>query len=286
MYIPSYTIPKNDLLIKPNKIYEIIKVLLDYEIEFYSHNEKFVNLLNTVKKNMLDKFKRRYTWQTEVLSEQVCEHLYGEKSKKYGQICGRRIDINFDGKNYKCAKHIGIKHKPKARNIPENIKCKSLKKNGHPCSMYGKIKYGGNCVYHFKEEKTEILQDKVIILENENNLLNTEENCKNSKELVRTSININSLYNIIEKLNENTDFIEKKEIIKNISSEDKPLIKDLKSQSTELNSNINNFKIKLKIMREVLNTKYCSNNNYNNIYLILISSFSIEKLDSNDILIL
>lgn len=266
MYIPSYTIPKNDLLIKPNKIYEIIKVLLDYEIEFYSHNEKFINLLNTVKKNILDKFRRRYTWQTEVLSEQVCEHLHGEKSKKCGQICGRRIDIKFDGKSYKCAKHIGIKYKPKARNIPDNMKCKSLKKNGHPCSMYGKIKYGGNCVYHFKEEKTEISQDKVIILENENNLLNTKENCKNY------------LYNIIEKLNENTDFIEKKEIIKNISFEDKPLIKDLKSQSTELNSNINNFKVKLKIMKEVLNTKYCTNNNYNNIYLIFISYLSIEKL--------
>lgn len=265
MYIPSHTIPKNDLLIKPNKIYEIIKVLLDYEIEFYSHNEKFINLLNTVKKNILDKFRRRYTWQTEVLSEQVCEHLHGEKSKKYGQICGRRIDIKFDGKNYKCAKHIGIKYKPKARNIPDNMKCKSLKKNGHPCSMYGKIKYGGNCVYHFKEEKPKILQDKVIILEKENNLLNSKENCKNS------------LYNIIEKLNENTDFIEKNEIIKNISFEDKPLIKDLKSQSAELNSNINNFKVKLKIIREVLNTKYCTNNNYNNIYLVFI-----ENLDNYD----
>ena len=150
------------------------------------------------------------------------------------------------------------------------MKCKSLKKNGHPCSMYGKIKYGGNCVYHFKEEKPKILQDKVIILEKENNLLNTKENCKNS------------LYNIIEKLNENTDFIEKNEIIKNISFEDKPLIKDLKSQSAELNSNINNFKVKLKIMREVLNTKYCTNNNYNNIYLVFISSLSIENLDNYD----
>ena len=38
MYTPTTLIPENDISISPKKIYNIIKELLEKEIEFYSNN--------------------------------------------------------------------------------------------------------------------------------------------------------------------------------------------------------------------------------------------------------
>lgn len=250
MYIPTDIIPENDISISPKRLYNIIKKLLDNEMDYYDDNEKFTKLLKSVKKNMLDRLKKRYTWQTIVLSEKVCEHIYGENSNKFGQICGARIDIhvNSDNKKYRCSMHIDNKHIPKARNIDINKKCKSLKKNGDPCKMEGK--YKGYCIYHYDKNKIEKLQKEVLIL-------NTEKICNISNEITRNSINIDSLYNIIEKLKSNNNL----EVI----NSNKFIIDPLKNkESIDLNINTN-------IMKKVLNTEYYDHNYFNNIKQIYCS---------------
>lgn len=200
MYTPSTIIPENDISITPSKIYNIIEKLLDYEIDYYNDNNKAVKLLKLVKKSMLTKFKERYTWKTEVLSQKVCDHMYGEHSKRFKQICGSRIDIKPEGKSFKCAKHIGKNYKPKDRNVDEKARCIGIKKNGNPCKMEGK--HNRYCIYHYNQYKIDKLENDIKDLEIEK----IHENVRN---IVKSSFNTSSLYNIIENV-KNSNIIKEK----------------------------------------------------------------------------
>lgn len=191
MYTPNTFVPENDITIKPKNIIKIINNLLDYEIDYYSNNDNYIRLLKIVKKSMINRFKEKYTWKTDVLSHNVCDHIYGEHSKKFKQICGSRIDIKPEGKSFKCAKHIGKSYKPKDRNIDEKSRCIGIKKNGNPCKMEGK--HNRYCIYHYNQYKIDKLEKDIKDLEIEK----IHENVRN---IVKSSFNTSSLYNIIENI--------------------------------------------------------------------------------------
>src|ERR1700730_4629478 len=131
MILPNYLIPQNDLQLRPEKIYKVLEELFDDEID---KEEEYIIILSKLKTNILNNFKKRYLWQTEFLSEKVCEHVYGDKSKKFGQICNSRIDLLYDGKNYKCSRHIGKEHTPKKHVIKEEERCTGFNKYNEPCN--------------------------------------------------------------------------------------------------------------------------------------------------------
>lgn len=266
MYIPSQFIPENDISIKPKKVYIMIKDLLNREIDFYDNNKDFVILLNSVKKNMLNEFSKRYIWQTELASDKTCEHLFGEKSRKHGEMCGRRIDIKAEKENtqYRCSMHIDNKYKPKSRIIDPKDLCKGIKKNGDSCSMKGIHK--GYCIYHNGQNKIKKLQKKVNKIEQDNII-------RDIKEITKKSVNIKS-FDIVEEL-KIKPFINELEIKNNEYTDVDKLKKDeidkINNKLINLNININNFKYKLEIINEIFNIKpNCRNKYCNNINTIRI----------------
>lgn len=260
MYIPTELIPENDISITPKKLYNIVNQLLDKEIDYYNHIEIYVLLLNSVKKNILKRLKNTNLWKRDVLSEKVCEHVYGEYSKKFGQICGSRIDIKCKNNKFLCSQHIGIIHVPKRRSIPDDKKCKGITKYKIPCKKEGVN--NGYCKHHVKD----------IIIENfekENKILNNDKNCKIPKDITKQNINMDSLYNIIEKLKKKSKLIENKENSGNNINHKlcTQFIKD--EEINELNNNIQNFKEKLKIKpAEIKNNNL--NIEYNKKYILNI----------------
>lgn len=289
MYIPTSLIPENDISITPKNIYNIIKELLDIEISFYDHNELFVNLLKSVKKNLLKKLENTNTWVRDVLSKKTCDHVFGENSKRFKDICGSRIDIKYNGNNFRCSKHIDINYEPKKHIIPENERCKGITIRKNQCNKKGLKKYNGNCKYHYQEIQIEELQE-------ENKILNTEKNCKIYKNIVKQSVNIESLYNIINKLRNNEKIFENKRIDEKNNFEKLNIIDnlDIKENGSnlkevtygtidkdeqiynnmdiyelifktnieinQLDNNINNFEEKIKLINKIINIKCC---NYN-----------------------
>lgn len=296
MFIPKSIIPDNDITIIPKNLYKIIIELIDSEIEDDSFEKINEKILNKIRKILIKRFKSTYFWNTLVLSEKVCEHVYGEYSKKFGNICGARIDIKYDGKNYKCSQHIGIKHTPKNR-VPEEKRCKGITKYNNPCKKEGNIE--GYCKYHIKDIK----------IENENKLLNIKKNCNISGKIIKRSIYLDSLYNIIEKLKKKSEFIEKQEIVnKNIEQiyiqksltnetkeseesvlKNKPLEKIKKNNCCNYEqitfTNINILILKNIYRKYIKNKQQNTNTNLSALVLILFFTITITKMNQHDFLI-
>lgn len=248
MYIPTDLVPENDITIIPKKIYEIIKELLDIEISFYDNNKQFYNLLKYVKKNILNNISKRTFWQKNVLSRRSCEHVFGENSKRFKQICGARIDIKCEDNKYLCSQHVGIKHIPK-QIVSEEKQCHGTTKYKRRCKKKGIN--NGYCKFHVKDKKIDELQKKNI------NLI-AEKNTKNYEK-------IESSYNIINKFKNNKKILKK--VYKN---KKKQTNAELLEFSKIKNNNFNiNILIKNKKIQKYKFYKNYINNLKNNINSIL-----------------
>lgn len=183
-------IPSNDILVTPKKIHKFIEELFNNIISDYSYNEGYEKIILKIKKEFLNELKKTFVWQKKFLSYKACEHIYGEYSKDFGKFCNKRIDINTPG--YLCAKHIEIKHEEniKKRNIPNEKLCKGFKtRKNTPCRKEGK--YDGFCYHHFSENKIEKL-------ENKNESLPVKPFAQQIQDIIRNSVNTESIYNILE----------------------------------------------------------------------------------------
>lgn len=156
-------IPKNDITITPNKIHTLINDFFDIKIDHYSFNSEFVKLLSFIKDDLLSELSKTYIWQTTLLSYRYCEHKYGPISKKFGQLCGNKIDIQTEGNNYLCSIHISKKkYTPKKRIVDEETKCPALNMKGGPCGLRKKTIYNGYCKYHYQENKLVLLEKEIM----------------------------------------------------------------------------------------------------------------------------
>lgn len=247
MFIPVDLIPYNDISITPKKVKIIIEQLLDIEINRYDHIKDFYNLLKSIKKNILEIISKTSTWNKELLSLKHCMHIFGENSKKFGNVCGSRIDIKCIENKYLCSQHIGKTHNPKPM-FPKERQCNGITKYKQKCKKEGVN--NGYCKFHTKD----IYIEK---LENENKILNNEK-------IIKNSINVDSLYNIIEKIKDNLEFTENgKNIEKNVNSEyfkesinktNIEIYRDIFKNNlkiSNLNHNIKYFKEKLEIIKKI-----------------------------------
>lgn len=260
MYIPTDLVPENDITIIPKKIYNIIKELLDIEISFYDNNKQFYNLLKYVKKNILNNISKRTFWQKNVLSRKSCEHVFGENSKRFKQICGARIDIKCEDNKYLCSQHVGIKHIPK-QIVSEKNQCHGTTKYKRRCKKNGIN--NGYCKYHVKDRNFDELQK-------ENKNLITEKNTKNS-------VKIESSYNIIDKFKNNKKILKK--VYKNKKKQTNVELLDFeKRKNNRFNINI---LIKNKKTPKYRFYKNYINNLKNNINKYIKSIFNIEDKPIN-----
>lgn len=247
MYIPTDLVPENDITIMPKKIYNIIKELLDIEISFYDNNKQFYNLLKYVKKNILNNISKRTFWQKNVLSRKSCEHVFGENSKRFKQICGARIDIKCEDNKYLCSQHVGIKHIPK-QIVSEEKQCHGTTKYKRRCKKKGIN--NGYCKYHVKDRKIDELQKKNKDLITEN---------------TKKSVKIESSYNIIDKF-------KNKKILKKVYKNKKQTNFEL----LDFEKRKNNFNINI-LIKNKKTPKYRFYKNYiNNLKNNIKSIFNIE----------
>lgn len=261
-----------------NKIKEDINIEKKISLENNNYNKDFFegqyNLFQLMQNTLYEKMNNINFWYS-ILCNKSCGYIY-KNENNYEVICGKRIDIKCEQNNYLCATHISLKdHTPKKRNIEEYNKCIELNKYGSRCG--NPKKYGEICKKHYEKvykiniheidkhylytEEIKKLNNIEIVNTNNSinkNIINFKEKIKNDvKEIVNKSINVKSLYDIIEdiKINiKNTTLIEKlkKEEIYNGGM---VLFKDYKSTAHGvLNYNIQNInKIKDNINNYILN---------------------------------
>jgi hypothetical protein len=246
---PSSLLPKNDITISPTKMYDFISSSFDIVASSYDHNDDYIKLLNIIKKDFLKYFKKTFTWSHVVLSNKHCMHVYKDKSGKYENMCNKRIDIKDDN-NFLCAEHIGIKHrsKIKKRNIPLNLRCNGINKNGKQCELPFK-ENGYFCKYHFQEDKVKKLNDELLEKNKiiSNNSIIERESLKREEELQSNDSNSDSHLNSLSNNN--------KPLLKNCYNE----IKD-KNESHSL-SDISNKVFDIKNNVDNLNNTILLNSN-------------------------
>jgi hypothetical protein len=154
----------------------------------------------------------------ELLSKKTCDYIYKD-GKRYKEVCGKSIEIECnDGlESFKCAKHVSKKsYKSCTKNINKDNLCIHVNNKNKPC---GKNKYTNNyCIYHYGNayeynkskyinyldinKELDILYNIEIIYSNNsinNKIISNRDKIKNdAKDIDKKSININSLYNIVE----------------------------------------------------------------------------------------
>lgn len=207
-------LPKNEITITPEKLYNLIIDIIDTNIISYDYNEQYIKLLKDLKNEIGYELKKTYNWSTVMLSHKVCDHIYTENSKEYGNMCGKRIDIKTNDKNYKCSIHVEkSKHTPKKRKVDDSLRCPGLNMYGEQCRLRKQNKYNGYCRYHYQEDKiisleSDIKKEKEINLKSYVNNMIT--NYMDFSENVKYT-------NIEEKKNNESLFYTYKKV-KNISS--------------------------------------------------------------------
>lgn len=273
---PQSILPKNDITISPQKLYNFISTSFDSITTFYDYDSYNTKLLTSIKKEFLQLFKKTFLWNVQVLSHKTCMHVFKDKSKRFGQICNKRIDIS-DKNNYYCSEHIGKKHNDniKKRNFSAEKRCIFIKKNGKQCELpFKKNKF---CNYHFSEER-------VKDLEEQNNLLSSKLFKQEIHNIVKGFFDTKSLYNIIDNIKNNNlnndkilfkkyynkEIIEKKNEQSSIYSysniSDK--IREIDKNVIEFNNKILLNNSKFKSITEYINILVEKNNKINTIYNI------------------
>lgn len=258
-YISSFTkykmLPKKDLTITPEKLYNLIINIIDDNINSYNYNEQFIKLLNKLKKDFDYELKKTYNWKTVMLSHKTCDHLFTNNSKHNGEICGRRIDIKTEGDNYLCSIHVEkSKHIPKKRNIEDSLRCPGMNMNGDRCGLKKKQKYNGYCIYHYKNTKidTENKKKRNINLKNYVNdmilyHIDTDfiyEKYFNKKEISINNIVSNSSDDILES-RQNNDLYKKNKYI--------DILKNVNKTITNINNDLYQLNIKKMTVKDCLN---------------------------------
>lgn len=206
-------IPINDFPIIPEQQYKQLNNLFNNIYGDFACDQieprrtLYLECYNIIKEKVINLFKSNSFWIRDCMSEKHCDHIYGEHSEKHGDICKRSIELKFDGKNYLCSRHIGIKHIPKPNNIPEEERCKGITYYGKPCKR--RRKKNNYCIYHIEDEKK---VEKINDLEKK--ILNIEQNkiINDIKDIVKKTVNINSLYNIVNNLKYNKSLDINKEV--------------------------------------------------------------------------
>lgn len=164
-------------------------------------------------------------WILYSMSYKHCEHIYTDRSKKCGQICGIKINLKFDGKNFKCSRHIGIKHTPKAKNLPNENRCNGTNKYGERCKK--RIKENGLCIHHYDKNIIINLNNKINIKEKKN--IFEKDKIKNIHNNVK-EVSIKSLYEIVENFKKN---INSNNINSNTYNDNNLIIKKNNKNNTE-----------------------------------------------------
>lgn len=189
-------IPNKDIKVIPKNQYkEILKLFENIYEDFIIDQDVikkkyYLQAFNIIKKEILNLFTSKLFWKLYSLSTKCCEHIYGYNSKYCGEICGRTIELKFDGYNYKCSRHIGVKHIPISNNIPNDKKCKGFTKYNKPCKR--RSTNGNFCIYHCNKE----LLKKVDVFEK-------ERFHKDIKEIIEKGVDVDCIYNIINNIKEN-----------------------------------------------------------------------------------
>lgn len=159
--------PINHILIDTPKLVDSITKLLKSDI--------------TVK-DIIEKLHSNHFWYLNI-SENVCTHVFGIRSKRYGEACGVKIRSEKDKKVYLCSRH-NKNHEYKKRELKNNEKqCISIsKRTGLQCCHKTKYKY---CYIHDKLEKKSI--NNIQINDNTNIpfLFKNKVNDKNVEKIIR-----------------------------------------------------------------------------------------------------
>lgn len=225
--ISFYNVPKNDITIRPIiMINEINKIFTKIKDDFEYKNEKYMKVLHTIIGELRYNINKQYFWYL-ISSEKICSHTFTTNSKKFGMMCGKRIDITCKKDKYKCSEHVNKNHIPKKRNKDGKVLCKNLNKHKKPCELEGK--YEGYCKYHYKPDNNtnikEVIKKNIETMDKINNTnkcnnflkrVKKKENIVISfngeynyiKEIVDKSFNVDKLYEIVEEVkNNNINYI-------------------------------------------------------------------------------
>lgn len=198
-------IPNKDIKVIPlNQYKQIMNLFNNIYEEFFVDQEEnrkkyYLQAFNIIKKRVIELFSSNCFWTLYSLSRNCCDHVYGKNSKYCGEICGRTIELKFDGKNYRCSRHIGIKHVPIPNNISEKEKCKGVTKYNRPCKR--RATKDIFCVYHYNEK----LSKKVDTFEK-------EKLHRNIKNIIKGTINMDCIYNIINNIKKEDKYFFEQEI--------------------------------------------------------------------------
>lgn len=229
--IPLYNIPKNDITIRPkvmidefNNILNNIKASINYyNDEIYM--KVFLMVVREIKYNI----NKQHFWYL-ISSEKICSHVFTDNSNKFGNICGKRVDIVCNKDKYKCSEHVNKSHNPKKRSKTNKKICKELNKNKEPCNLEGK--YEGYCIYHYKSVNNidTINNTHKIIKEKEKYLLNIDS--KHFKEYKNYLYNLDNYDNIIYQMY-NSEYITYKKYLEKNNDDDyySLIIKNTMNQS-------------------------------------------------------
>lgn len=254
------------------------------------HFKYYYEMINIIQENFYNSINQDAFWK-KIMNYKVCHHKF-KKGNKAGDLCGRLININVKDKygKFLCSDHISKKYYDvKLLNVPEeercigntinNERCKFRKKYRQFCKFHYAEKYNINkndVELHYKRKFVYKTKVKDITLNyitlNDANAVLLEINNKIKINNIRiidpyghnesNNIKLICYYNYKTKnsiLDE--DILNKLDIKKNIEKDkeiciNKESFKFLNKTNTELinlNANINNFKYKLEIIKEILN---------------------------------
>lgn len=292
----EFKIFSNNLIIFINKFINILNKNIDTEkkIDMENHNynsdyyKGVYDCFNLFNYKLYEEINNKMFWKC-LIADKACMY-----EGKYGnEYCNRSIQIEYtdkDGKFYCCRHAPKDSYTVKRNIIEEKYRCVGNNKYGEACNI--KRKYGKYCIHHVPRTKNtiedieedlpkEIIENneiKLICYYNDKSQNEIKNNAKILKNTEKLGINDNH-YREFERNNIN----ENKNIFKDdiINLDIKTYFEELSDNSVQniqngpvkkidikqLNINIDNFKYKLNLIKEILqmkptcNVKHCLNLN-------------------------